>query len=128
MASARTTLSAAAMLLTTFTAGGCSSSTSAAPAGPASTASSTSTTGTDTITIQGFKFEPATLTVHPGQKITVVNKDATTHTLTANPAGPFDTGNIAGGATTVFTAPTAPGNYTYICTIHQFMHGTLTVD
>ena len=83
----------------------------------------------NTIVIKNFAFSPSELTVAPGTKVTVRNEDSATHTLTA--AAPhdrvFDTGDLAGGATTTFTAPATPGSYSYICLMHQFMHGTLTV-
>ena len=113
---------------------GCSSgSTKAsvgAPSVPAASSASSSAavaaTGSQ-IVIDNFKFAPSTLTVSPGQKVTVVNKDSTTHTLTAKTGNAFDTGDIASGASATFTAPTKAGTYPYICTIHQFMTGTLTV-
>lgn len=79
------------------------------------------------IVINNFAFSPATLTVSPGQQVTVQNSDSTTHTVTATAGKIFDTGSVAAGASATFTAPTAPGSYPYICTIHQFMHGTLVV-
>ena len=119
-----------------LTLAGCSSSSSSktavAPSSStaASTASSSSTAvaGAAQIVIDNFTFSPATLTVTPGEKVTVVNKDSTTHTVTATGNKAFDTGDIASGATTTFTAPSTAGSYPYICTIHQFMHGTLTVS
>ena len=119
-----------------LTLAGCSSSsgskTAVAPSSSkaASTASSSSTAvaGAAQIVIDNFTFSPATLTVTPGEKVTVVNKDSTTHTVTATGNKAFDTGDIASGATTTFTAPSTDGSYPYICTIHQFMHGTLTVS
>ncbi|KJS58088.1 hypothetical protein VM95_35615 [Streptomyces rubellomurinus] len=65
--------------------------------------------------------------MHPGDTITVVNDDTTAHTLTASDKS-FDTGTIAPGKSATLTAPAKPGSYPYICTIHQFMHGTLTVS
>jgi plastocyanin len=94
--------------------GGGGSATNTAPAAP------------NTITINNFAFSPSTLTVSPGAKVTVKNADSATHTLTASDKS-FDTGSIATGASKIFTAPTKPGTYSYICTIHQFMQGTLTV-
>ncbi|MFC1405610.1 MULTISPECIES: cupredoxin domain-containing protein [Streptacidiphilus] len=76
--------------------------------------------------ISDFTFAPSALTVSPGQTVTVVNHDSSTHTVTAGDKS-FDTGDIAPGKSGSFTAPTKPGSYPYICTIHQFMHGTLTV-
>ncbi|WP_328558486.1 cupredoxin family copper-binding protein [Streptomyces coelicoflavus] len=80
------------------------------------------------ITIQDFKFQPASLTVAAGAKVTVVNKDTTTHTVTASKGGSFDTGDIAPGKSATFTAPSQPGDFPYTCTIHPFMKGTLTVE
>jgi plastocyanin len=100
------------------------SSASTAPAAPAASAGSVASA---TITINNFAFSPSTLTVSPGAKVTVKNSDSATHTLTASDKT-FDTGAIDTGATKTFTAPTKPGTYTYICTIHQFMQGTLTVQ
>ncbi|NDZ82751.1 metal-binding protein [Streptomyces sp. SID10853] len=101
-----------------------SSSSSTTPTGAASTASGKGSR----ITIKNFKFMPAALTVAPGTKVTVTNKDSTTHTLTATGKKAFDTGDIAAGKTVTFTAPSAKGKYPYICTIHQYMKGSLTVS
>ncbi|MBY8879050.1 cupredoxin domain-containing protein [Actinacidiphila acidipaludis] len=103
--------------------GGSSSTTGATPSGsaPASNAPGR-------LTIQNFAFHPAALTVKPGAPVTVVNADSTAHTVTATGSKPFDTGTIAPGHTVVFTAPRTAGSYPYICTIHPFMKGTLTVS
>ena len=83
--------------------------------------------GTDAITIQNFAFSPTDLTVAPGATVTVTNKDQVTHTLTATKGG-FDTGDIPAGQSKTFTAPKTPGTYPYICSIHQYMSGTLVVS
>jgi plastocyanin len=77
--------------------------------------------------IQNFLFAPEGLTVAPGATVTVVNQDTANHTLTEKDHS-FDTGNIPGNATGTFTAPTKAGTYPYICAIHPFMTGTLTVS
>jgi plastocyanin len=82
--------------------------------------------GTDTIVMKSFTFTPASLTVAPGTKLTVINEDQAPHTVTANDKS-FDSGNISGGQRGEVTAPTKPGSYPYICTIHQYMMGTLIV-
>ncbi|MEU1368327.1 cupredoxin domain-containing protein [Streptomyces sp. NPDC005803] len=79
------------------------------------------------ITIKDFAFHPAALTVAPGTKVTVINKDAATHTVTATAGKAFDTGEVKSGQTVTFEAPARPGAYPYICTIHPTMHGSLTV-
>ncbi len=103
---------------------GCGGSTSTDTGGGGTPAA---TTGATTIAIKDFAFTPADLTVAPGAKITVTNSDTVVHTVTANDKA-FDTGNIAGGQTGEFTAPTTPGKYPFRCTPHQFMTGTLTVS
>ncbi|HWG28739.1 cupredoxin domain-containing protein [Actinospica sp.] len=124
------TLVASALLLA-----GCSSSTSGSSSGtPAATAAGTSAgsataASADTVMIKNFSFSPATLTVAPGTKVTVTNGDSVTHTLTSTSSPvAFDTGDIGSGATVTFTAPSKAGTYAYICTIHTYMHGTLTVS
>jgi plastocyanin len=57
----------------------------------------------------------------------VKNEDVQAHTVTSDEAGAFDVPVDGGGATVVFTAPTKPGTYTYYCTYHGNMHGTLVV-
>jgi plastocyanin len=116
-----TLMTASALLLA-----GCSSS------GKSSTATATTSStaaAADTIVIKNFAFTPATLTVAPGTKITVTNEDSVAHTVTST-ASPqaFDTGDIGAGSSTTFTAPSKAGSYSYICTIHTFMHGSLTVS
>ncbi len=82
---------------------------------------------TDTITISNFAFSPNSIAVAPGAHVTVTNKDQVAHTVTSSKGG-FNTGDILPGASATFTAPSTPGRYPYICSIHQFMTGTLTVS
>ncbi|MFI5867523.1 cupredoxin domain-containing protein [Streptomyces sp. NPDC051546] len=79
------------------------------------------------IVIEDFGFGPASLTVAPGTVVTVVNRDSAPHTVTGTGRATFDTGRIKAGRSATFTAPRARGQYSYICDIHQFMSGTLTV-
>ena len=109
----------------------CGSSSSSggysAPArAPSSSALSTApATGSSQITISNFAFSPANLTVHVGQRVTVTNKDSTPHTWTANDHS-FDSGNLNTDASFSFTF-TKAGTFGYICSIHPFMTGTVTV-
>jgi plastocyanin len=97
------------------------SSTTAPKGGAATPASS------DTITMKNFAFSPATITVAPGATITVKNDDSVAHTVTSS-TQKFSTGDVAPGSSATFKAPETPGTYAYICTIHQFMHGTVVVS
>jgi plastocyanin len=126
----------AAMALAATTVVGCGSSTkSSSPPTSAGTtsapaSSSSAPVGRNLITIQSFAFHPASLTVAPGATITVHNSDSVTHTLTASGSskGAFDTGDITPNSTTTFRAPIKSGSYSYICSIHQYMTGTLIVS
>lgn len=81
------------------------------------------------IEIKNYKFVPADITVTPGETVRVRNDDSVTHTMTSQaPNKAFDTGSIDPGATATFTAPSTAGSYSYICSIHPFMRGTLTVS
>ncbi|WP_328478417.1 cupredoxin domain-containing protein [Streptomyces sp. NBC_00377] len=99
-----------------------------APATSPSSAATSDGPGTARIVIENVTFSSAVLQVRPGAKITVVNRDSAAHTVTATgDKTTFDTGNITGGTTVTFTAPSTTGSYSYICTIHRNMKGTLTV-
>ncbi len=64
--------------------------------------------------------------VAPGTKVTVTNKDAEAHTVTADGPGGFDV-KVDPGASATFTAPTTPGSYSFHCAFHANMKGTLKV-
>jgi plastocyanin len=83
------------------------------------------------ITIKTFQFKPNEVSVHPGDRVIVVNQDGIQHSLTADasgPAGPlFDTDFIAKGGEGTFVAP-PPGVYPFHCKRHNSMTGTLKVE
>jgi plastocyanin len=106
---------------------GCSNDGSTGPTTSASSSATSESPGGARIVIENFTFSPANLQVHPGAKVTVVNRDSAAHTVTATDGKGFDTGNITGDATVTFTAPSSPGSYAYHCTIHPNMKGTLKV-
>jgi amicyanin len=90
------------------------------------TTASTSAGGT-TVTIKNFQYTPATLTVKVGTKVTFVNDDTTPHTATSASGGTINSGNLGNGQSYTVTF-TKPGTYQYVCTIHPFMKGTVTVQ
>ena len=77
------------------------------------------------VTIVDFQFNPGTITVHTGDTITWTNTGAQPHTATADDHS-FDTGVLKKGQSASHTFST-PGTFSYICTIHPFMKGTVTV-
>src|SRR5690349_2729927 len=110
----------AAVLLATALLAGCGSDKDAAPA-PAGTKP------TDTIKIVNFVYDPTPATVKAGTKISIRNADAAPHTITdGGSAKAFDSGTIKGKATGSLTID-RPGTYSYICEIHPFMKGEITV-
>jgi plastocyanin len=115
---------AGALLLAACSSGGSGSPKAAASGG--SSGGSGGAKSTNAITISNFMFSPMSVSVAPGSTVSITNKDSVAHTLTAT-GGQFDTGDINGGQTKTFTAPSKAGTYHYICNIHQYMMGTIVV-
>lgn len=78
-----------------------------------------------TVIIEGVAYQPAVLVVTRGDAVVWVNKDPFPQTVTAR--GAFDSHDIPAGASWKYVARKT-GNYTYICTRHPNMKGTLTVQ
>lgn len=99
----------------------------APPSTPPTTAGPTTTRppASAALAIRNFSFQPATLRVAPGTVVTVTNDDATTHTWTADGAA-WDSGPIAPASSYRHTF-TTPGTFTYHCSIHTYMTGTVQV-
>jgi LPXTG-motif cell wall-anchored protein len=81
--------------------------------------------GDTTVTIADFQFTPATITIHVGDTVTWINHGPSAHTATAD-NGSFNTGVLQKGHSASHTFTTA-GTFSYICSIHPFMHGTVVV-
>ena len=96
---------------------GCFSDRPTGPSGPAS--------GGTAVAVANFAFVPAALSVQTGDTVTWTNMDDVSHTVSADNDA-FDSGAFGHGLTFQLTAG-APGTYTYLCLIHPFMKGTLTV-
>jgi plastocyanin len=76
------------------------------------------------VSIAGFAFHPTTVTVNVGDTVTWTNSDGVGHTATSS--GDFDTGTIPAGGSKSVTFGSA-GTFSYICTIHSSMRGTVIV-
>jgi plastocyanin len=115
---------AAGMLL----AGSCGSSSSTSQSTTKST--STSPTGPQgdnfEVTIQGDAFSPPSVNVPAGTTVHWTNHDSVTHTVTSD-TGLFDGKNIGQNGTFSYTFNTK-GTYSYHCSIHTFMKGTIIVE
>jgi plastocyanin len=93
--------------------------TVSAPARAAHKASSTS------VNMGDFFFSPGTVTVDVGETVTWHNSGQAPHNATAND-GSFKTPDLNNGQSSSHTFSSA-GTFSYICTIHPNMHGTVRV-
>ena len=100
-------------------------STAPSSAAPSAPAPSSSAPRSVTITIADFGYS-AVPAVAPGTRITVTNKDAEAHSVTADSAGGFDV-SVPPGTSRSFTAPKKSGAFPFHCIFHADMHGMLTV-
>ena len=97
---------------------GMPSTTTASPAGPAVAANQ--------VSITNFSFMPAAITVKAGTTVTWTNNDEEPHTVFSG-AGGVKSPVLASHQNTFSFTFTTPGTFDYNCTIHPFMHGTVTV-
>ncbi len=122
------TLAAAAVTLTLA----CSNSNNPSPTTPSPTPTPGGSGAADvTLNIVGNdgsnSFAPNPGTVRVGQTIAWKNTDQITHTATAD-AGGFNTGSVAAGSTSAPITMSTAGTFTYHCSIHPGMIGTLNVS
>jgi plastocyanin len=79
------------------------------------------------IEIKDFAFNPKTLTVKSGEKVTWINRDEEPHTIVSvekqfKKSTALDTDQE-------FTITVgAPGTYSYFCSVHPKMTGTIIVE
>ena len=77
------------------------------------------------VVIRSFAFSPATDTVQAGDTVRWINQDVVPHTVTSRTGG-FDSGTLEAGQDWRYVARTS-GTFTYECTLHPTMRGTLVV-
>ena len=97
--------------------------TTAAPGDAADAAGAP--TASDQVTIVDFGFDPAHVTVPVGTTVTWTNQDDTSHSIedrSGEPSGP----PLALGDEFSRTYDEA-GSFPYVCGIHNYMQGTVTV-
>lgn len=95
----------------------------ATPAGSAAAGSPAASAGA--VSIANFAFSPASITVAVGKSVTWTNNDSATHTVTWDD-GSAGSDRLAPGASYSRTFTTA-GTFTYHCSIHTSMKGTVVV-
>jgi plastocyanin len=86
----------------------------------------TAPTATNSVAIANFGFGPQAVVVKAGATVTWTQQDEDAHTVTADDGSfssqPLDHGQIYSHTFTT------PGTYSYHCSIHPFMHGTVVVS
>jgi plastocyanin len=82
------------------------------------------TGGGDTIVIEGFAFNPSTITVSGPTEVTITNNDSATHTFTLDD-GSIDEEIGAGETATVTIDVSASTGF--VCRFHPQMTGTVEV-
>ena len=97
--------------------GGTAKACATAPAG---------STAATTVDIKNSAYGTPTVQAKVGDIVAWTNQDSIPHTATMDD-GSCDTGQIAGGATAMLVF-TAPGTYTYHCTVHPTTMKDVTVE
>ena len=80
----------------------------------------------NTIEIKDFSFNPQTITVKSGQKVTWINRDEEPHTVVSVEKQFKKSSALDTDQEFTITAG-APGTYTYFCSVHPKMTGTIVV-
>jgi len=84
-------------------------------------------TNQNRIEIKDFAFNPQTITVKSGEKITWINRDEEPHTVVSVEKQFKKSSALDTDQEFTITAG-APGTYTYFCSVHPKMTGTIVVE
>ncbi len=87
----------------------------------------TSGAGQNKIEIKDFAFNPQTITVKSGEKITWINRDEEPHTV-VSVGKQFKKSTGLDTDETYTIVAGAPGTYSYFCSVHPKMTGTIVVQ
>jgi plastocyanin len=79
------------------------------------------------IEIRDFAFNPQTLTVKSGEKVTWINRDEEPHTIVSVEKQFKKSTALDTDQEFTITAG-APGTYNYFCSVHPKMTGTIVVE
>lgn len=81
--------------------------------------------GANEVFIENMEFTPSTINVSLNTTVTWTNNDGMAHTVTSD-TGVFDSGSIGDGESFEYTFSVA-GTYSYKCSYHSSMTGTVVV-
>ena len=79
------------------------------------------------VSIVDFAFSPAAVTIQANDSVTWTWAGSASHSTTSDTAGLWDSGIMSAGASFSHTFQNA-GTFTYRCTIHPGMVGTVNVQ
>jgi plastocyanin len=83
--------------------------------------------GDGSVQIVNFVFTPPNLTVKPGAKVTWTNGDTAVHSIKDTSPLATPVSQDLGKDATFSITYEQPGSYAYVCGIHQYMTGSVTV-
>jgi plastocyanin len=78
------------------------------------------------VSMKDIKFNPGSVTIKAGGKVTWTNDDSVGHDVTADAFESGSPGGIDGGSTYSHTFKKA-GTYDYVCSVHPGMKGSVKV-
>jgi plastocyanin len=90
------------------------------------TGASASGAGQNKIEIKDFAFNPQTITVKSGEKITWINRDEEPHTV-VSVEKQFKKSTALDTDQEFTVVAGSPGTYSYFCSVHPKMTGTIIV-
>jgi len=83
----------------------------------------------NTVSIASMAFNPPSMTIKKGSIVRWVNNDAAAHTVIFTKQSGITCGTgIMSSAQSCSVKFDEPGTYTYTCSIHPSMHGTIIVE
>jgi len=85
-----------------------------------------SAAGQNKIEIKDFAFNPQSITVKSGETITWINRDEEPHTV-VSVGKQFKKSSALDTDQTYTIVAGAPGSYSYFCSVHPKMTGTIVV-
>ncbi len=107
---------------------GCTSSSNTSPSPANSTITNTASTSTasqNPVAIQNYAFSPSTLTIQKGANVTWTNYDSVQHHVVSDSSA-FSSPLLNKGDTYTHQFNNT-GSFSYICSIHPYMKGTIVV-
>lgn len=84
-------------------------------------------TATTAVAMRGSAFVPPAILVASGATVTFTNEDGINHNVIFDAAGVGTIPNFSGGTRSI-TMPAATGTYTYHCSLHGGMSGSVKVE